>query len=76
MDRVETIEQRLAELTALDSPERGPSRRSDDPRGWTPARLAEMLLTLNESDRRALYETLEKLFTTIGQAALGNDESE
>ena len=39
-------------------------------------RQAEMLLTLNESDRRALYETLEKLYATIGQAALGNDESE
>ena len=39
-------------------------------------RQAEMLLTLNESDRRALYETLEKLFTTIGQAALSNDETE
>jgi DNA-binding MarR family transcriptional regulator len=39
-------------------------------------RQAEMLLTLSESDRRALYETLEKLFTTIGQAALAGDETE
>jgi DNA-binding MarR family transcriptional regulator len=39
-------------------------------------RQAEMLLTLSESDRRALYETLEKLFRTIGQAALSNDETE
>jgi DNA-binding MarR family transcriptional regulator len=37
-------------------------------------RQAEMLLTLSESDRRALYETLEKLFTTIGQAALSGDD--
>lgn len=36
-------------------------------------RQAELLLTLNEKERAALFATLEKLFTTIGNAALADE---
>lgn len=36
-------------------------------------RQAELLLTLNEKERVALFTTLEKLFTTIGNAALADE---
>jgi DNA-binding MarR family transcriptional regulator len=39
-------------------------------------RQGEMLLTLSESERVALYSTLDKLFTTIGHAALAQEEGE
>ena len=39
-------------------------------------RQAEMLMTLTESERVALYSTLDKLFTTIGNAALAEEAAE
>jgi DNA-binding MarR family transcriptional regulator len=39
-------------------------------------RQAEILMTLTESERVALYATLDKLFTTIGNAALAQEEGE
>lgn len=39
-------------------------------------RQAEMLMTLKEADRVALYTTLDKLYATIGNAAMSNDETE
>jgi DNA-binding MarR family transcriptional regulator len=39
-------------------------------------RQGEMLMTLTESERAALYSTLDKLFTTIGSAAFAQDEAE
>ena len=39
-------------------------------------RQAEMLMTLSESERVALYSILEKLFTTIGSAAIAQEEGE
>lgn len=36
-------------------------------------RQAEMLVTLNERERLALYSTLDQLFATIGRAAVSND---
>jgi DNA-binding MarR family transcriptional regulator len=39
-------------------------------------RQAEILMTLSESERVALYSTLQKLFTTIGSAALSQEEAE
>jgi len=38
-------------------------------------RQAEILLTLNESERAALYNTLDKLFATVG-GATGADDAE
>ena len=39
-------------------------------------RQAEILMTLTESERVALFNTIEKLFTTIGNAALAQAEGE
>jgi DNA-binding MarR family transcriptional regulator len=39
-------------------------------------RQAEMLMTLSEAERVALYSILEKLFTTIGSAAIAQEEGE
>ncbi|MGH8175144.1 MAG: MarR family winged helix-turn-helix transcriptional regulator [Steroidobacter sp.] len=39
-------------------------------------RQAEILLTLSEKDRVTLYNTLDKLFATIGNVALSQDETE
>lgn len=39
-------------------------------------RQAEMLLSLSEGERLRLYETIDKLFTTIGHAVVSQDESE
>jgi DNA-binding MarR family transcriptional regulator len=39
-------------------------------------RQGEMLMTLSESERVALYSTLQKLFTTIGSVALSQGEAE
>ncbi len=39
-------------------------------------RQAEMLMTLTEDDRADLYETLDKLFATIGRAAVSNNDDE
>lgn len=39
-------------------------------------RQAEILMTLTESERVALFNTLEKLFLTIGSAAFAQDEAE
>lgn len=36
-------------------------------------RQVELLTTLNESERRALYSTLDKLFTTMGPGAAASD---
>ena len=36
-------------------------------------RQADMLLTLDEKERVALYSTLEKLFGTIGNAAIADE---
>lgn len=36
-------------------------------------RQADMLVTLNERERLALYSTLDQLFATIGRAAVSND---
>ncbi|HEU4601136.1 MAG TPA: MarR family winged helix-turn-helix transcriptional regulator [Steroidobacteraceae bacterium] len=38
-------------------------------------RQAEMLMSLTEGERLRLYETIDKLFHTIGQAALAQDDS-
>ena len=37
------------------------------------SRQAELLLTLNEKERVALYATLDKLFTTIGNASIADE---
>lgn len=39
-------------------------------------RQAEMLMTLSEPERVALYSILEKLFTTMGSAAIAQEEGE
>jgi DNA-binding MarR family transcriptional regulator len=39
-------------------------------------RQAEMLLSLSDGERLRLYETIDKLFTTIGHAVVSQDESE
>lgn len=39
-------------------------------------RQAEMLMTLSESERAQLFSILDKLFTTIGQAAVSGEDTE
>jgi DNA-binding MarR family transcriptional regulator len=39
-------------------------------------RQAEMLITLSEPQRLALYSILDQLFATIGRAAVANDDAE
>lgn len=39
-------------------------------------RQAEMLMSLSDADRLRLYETIDKLFTTIGHVVVSQDEAE